>query len=254
MAFTAAFFDVGETLLAPHPSFRELFSGILGDLGYEVTPDMVEEGLATVAPSVSEAIGQETTMWSTSPEASRAFWRRLYGAMLAHWGVPDESGAVFDALYRRFTSFESYRLFPDVVPTLAACRAAGLTLGIVSNFEAWLEGMLIEMEVAPFFSVMVISGKEGVEKPDPRIFRLALERAGVAPDATLYVGDHPRLDIEAAEGLGMTAVLIDRPGRYPDFEGRRVRLLTELLPILGVELEADVGVELGVEDGGPEAG
>lgn len=242
MAFRAVFFDVGETLLAPHPSFRELFSIVMGDLGYDVTPDMVEEGLATVATSVSEAIGQETTLWSTSPDASRAFWRRLYGAMLAHWAIPDESGAIFDALYRRFTSFESYRLFPDVIPTLSACREAGLTLGIVSNFEAWLEGMLIEMEVAPFFSVMVISGKEGIEKPDPRLFRLALERAGVEPESTLYVGDHPRLDVQAAEGLGMVAVLIDRPGRYSDFQGRRVRLLTELLPILGLR------------DGGPVAG
>jgi putative hydrolase of the HAD superfamily len=153
--------------------------------------------------------------------------------MLAHWGIDDSSGAIFDVLYGRFTSYESYRLFPDVIPTLTACRAAGLTLGIVSNFEAWLEGMLIEMEVAPFFSFMVISGKEGVEKPDPAIFRLALERSGVAPEEAVFVGDHPRLDIEAARKLGMTGVLIDRPGRYDDFEGLRVRTLTDLLPIVG---------------------
>ncbi|HWD73101.1 MAG TPA: HAD-IA family hydrolase, partial [Actinomycetota bacterium] len=169
-------------------------------------------------------------------EESRRFWRSLYGAMLAHWGIDDSSGAIFDVLYGRFTSYESYRLFPDVIPTLTACRAAGLTLGIVSNFEAWLEGMLIEMEVAPFFAFMVISGKEGVEKPDPAIFRLALERSGVAPEEAVFVGDHPRLDVEAASQLGMTGVLIDRLGRYDDFEGLRVRALTDLLPIVGAAL------------------
>ena len=233
LPYRAVFFDVGETLLAPHPSFNELFAEIMGGLGYEVTPAGVEEALATVAPSVSEVIGKTRTTWSTSREESRRFWRSLYGAMLAHWGIDDSSGAIFDVLYGRFTSYESYRLFPDVIPTLTACRAAGLTLGIVSNFEAWLEGMLIEMEVAPFFAFMVISGKEGVEKPDPAIFRLALERSGVAPEEAVFVGDHPRLDIEAASRLGITGVLIDRPGRYHDFEGLRVRALTDLLPIVG---------------------
>ena len=104
--FRAVFFDVGETLLAPHPSFNELFSEIMGSLGYEVTPDDAEEALATVAPSVSEAIGKTRTTWSTSREESRRFWRSLYGAMLAHWGIDDSSGAIFDVLYRRFTSYE----------------------------------------------------------------------------------------------------------------------------------------------------
>src|SRR5260370_276049 len=83
--------------------------------------------------------------------------------------------------------------------------------------------MLIEMEIAPFFAFMVISGKEGVEKPDPAIFRLALERSGVAPEEAVFVGDHPRLDVEAASKLAMTGVLIDRPGRYDDFEGLGLR-------------------------------
>ena len=61
MPLRAVFFDVGETLLAPYPSFGELFSEIMVGLGYEVTPGDVEEALATVAPSVGEAIGQAKT-------------------------------------------------------------------------------------------------------------------------------------------------------------------------------------------------
>ena len=103
--YRAVFFDVGETLLAPHPSFNELFAEIMGGLGYEVTPADTEEALATVAPSVSEVIGQTRTTWSTSRDESRRFWRSLYGAMLAHWGIDDSSGAIFDVLYGRFTSY-----------------------------------------------------------------------------------------------------------------------------------------------------
>src|SRR5947209_14269899 len=238
MAIRGVLFDVGETLLAPHPSFPELFSEIMGGLGFQISPDDVEEALATVAPSVGDAIEASTSTWSTSREESRRFWRGLYGAMLEHWGIPDEAGEIFDVLYGRFTSYESYRLFPDVIPTLTACRGADLTLGIVSNFEEWLEGMLIEMEIAPFFDVMVISGKEGIEKPDPAIFRLALERIGMTPDEVVFVGDHPRVDVAAASRIGMTGVLVDRVGRYAGFPGRRVERLTDLLPILGVEAEA----------------
>lgn len=228
-------FDVGDTLLAPYPSFLELFASIMGTLGHPVQPQQVEEALHTVAPSVSEAIAASPdAKWSTSTEKSRKFWRGLYGAMLGHWGIDDADGAIFDVLYRRLTSYDSYRLFPDVLPALMACQDAGLRMGIVSNFEEWLEGMLEEMQVAPFFEVIVISGKEGVEKPDPAIFQLALDRCGLAPEHVAFVGDHPTVDIAAARALGMTGVLVDRWDRYAGHEGLRVRDLGELLAALGI--------------------
>lgn len=228
-------FDVGDTLLAPHPSFPELFALVMAEQGLPRTPEQVEEALQSVGRSVSEVIAASPdTKWSTSPEKSRAFWRRLYSAMLASWGIPDEEGEIFDALFRRFTSYESYRLFPEVQPALAACKAAGLHMGIVSNFEEWLEGMLVQLEVSHFFEVIVISGKEGVEKPDPAIFRLALERCGLAAEEVAFIGDHPDLDVAAARGLGMTGVLVDRWDRYPDFDGLRVKDLTGVLAVLGL--------------------
>jgi len=233
--FRGVFFDVGDTLLAPHPSFLELFALILQEQGYPLTPAEVEEALQAVGRSVSEVIAQSGDQrWSTSREKSRAFWSRLYGAMLDNRGIPDPEGTIFEALYGRFTSYESYRLFPDVVPTLEACRNAGLRMAVVSNFEEWLEGMLVEFRVAPFFDCLVISGKEGVEKPDPAIFRLALNRTGLKAAEVAFVGDHPKLDVAAANELGMTGVLVDRWDRYGDFVGPRVRDLLGLLPLLGI--------------------
>jgi putative hydrolase of the HAD superfamily len=86
--------------------------------------------------------------------------------------------------------------------------------------------------VTPFFKIRVISGVEGVEKPDPRIFRLALERAGTKPAESVYVGDSPAFDIEPARGVGMFAVLLDRRGRHPDHPGPRITFLEELLPAI----------------------
>jgi putative hydrolase of the HAD superfamily len=78
----------------------------------------------------------------------------------------------------------------------------------------------------------VISGQEEYEKPHPRIYELALERGGVDPSRALHVGDSPISDYEGAREAGMRAVLLDRWGRFPTFEGERVTDLRELPELL----------------------
>ena len=229
----AAFFDAGETLLAPHPSFDELFSGVLAEHGERISPEQVRGALTAIAPTFSEIVDKMAVeAWSTSREASMRFWGNLYATTLSELGIDDPSGKLAQALYHKFTRYESYRLFPDAVPTLQAIKQAGLVVGLISNFEEWLEGMLIEMEVAHLFDLMVISGKEGVEKPDPAIFQMALDRCGIPAEQAVYVGDHPRIDAEGAQAVGMGAVLIDRRGRYPEYGGVRIDNLGDLIPIL----------------------
>jgi putative hydrolase of the HAD superfamily len=229
----AVFFDAGETLLAPHPSHHELFALVLEERGHDVAPEAVQQIFAEMGPSFVAVMDQMAVKaWSVSREASLEFWGRIYSEALERLGVPDPDQEIFQALYERYTRYDSYRLFPECIPTLQAVRAAGLVVGLISNFEEWLEGMLIEMEVAHLFDFMVISGKEGIEKPDPAIFHLALERSGIAPETAIYVGDHPKLDVEAAQSVGMGAVLIDRKGHHPAFEGDRIDTLDGLLRLL----------------------
>ena len=231
--YRAVFFDAGETLLSPHPSFHEIFSAVLGEHGAPVDAQEVLGAFDAVAPNFIEVLGKlGTTTWSTSREISRQFWGTVYDTAFSELGIEDGNDALKDALYERFTRYESYRLFPDSVPAVEKIRAAGLTVGLISNFEEWLEGMLIHFEVAPLFDVMVISGKEGVEKPDPEIFRRALERTGVEARDAVYVGDHPTIDVEAAESVGMTAILIDRRGRHSGFRGSRIGTLSDLPGLL----------------------
>lgn len=139
------------------------------------------------------------------------------------------------ALYDRFGDLDSYRLHPDALPTLERLRAKGITLGVISNFEGWLERLLDALDVGHFFEVTVISGIEGVEKPDPEIFRIALERAKVAPERAVYVGDNPLFDIEPARGAGMFAVLIDRRDHYPDSDAVRITSLEDLPGVIGLD-------------------
>lgn len=236
MPIRAVFFDAGETLLYPHPSFAELFTEVLREHGHRVDPARVQEVVSAYSQRFTEtAVSGEGRLWSTSPERSRAMWRGIYESFLTDVGITEDHDTLFDALYERFTDLASYRLHPDALPTLERLRKAELRLGVISNFEEWLERLLESLEVSHFFEVTVISGVEGVEKPDPKIFEIALERTGVAARDTVYVGDHPFFDVEAAEKVGMRAVLIDRRGRHADSDSLRITSLEDLPAAVGLD-------------------
>jgi putative hydrolase of the HAD superfamily len=228
----AVFFDVGETLLHPHPTFPELFALVLRREGHPVDVETVRERSMIVFERFAHA-ARTKELWTTTPEKSRTFWHDVYSILLRDLQIPDENDLV-DRVYAEFTDMANYALFDDVVPALEALRGAGLRLGIVSNFEEWLERLLVHLGVTRFFEVRVISGVEGVEKPDPAIFWLAMERAGVTPAQSVYVGDNPELDVEAATAAGMSAILLDRRDRFPDAPEPRITSMAELPAVLGV--------------------
>jgi putative hydrolase of the HAD superfamily len=226
------FFDAGETLVHPHPSFPELLTLVLHDEGHEVDPAVIRERLWVVSDRFLKA-ARENELWTTSPERSREFWSSVYRTFLGELGI-EWTDVLAQRLYVTFTDVANYRLFPDVVEVLDQLERSGLRLGLVSNFEEWLEHLLEALGVTRFFDVRIISGVEGVEKPDPRIFHLALERTGAEASRSVYVGDNVHFDIEPAQELGMLAVLLDRRGRYPDHEGVRITTMHGLPEVLGV--------------------
>jgi putative hydrolase of the HAD superfamily len=212
------FFDAGETILHPHPSFAELFAATCHQHGIEMEPNDVALAQERLAPHLLE-IGDESGIQnpSLSRDASFRFWTYLYRRLLQELDL-DESLAT--ELYRVFSDSRSYRLFDDVKPALEKLEDLGLRLGLISNFEGWLEKLLVELEIGHVFDVSVISGVEGVEKPDPRIYELALQKARVEASHSVHVGDSVRFDIEPARSAGMNVVLLDRVGRYPGIQLR----------------------------------
>ena len=225
-------FDAGETLVHPVPSFPELFARIVGDAGYLRDADDVVAASAAVRRRFSEA-SRDGVLWTLTPDSSRVFWLEVYELMLAALDLPATNG-LREQLYAGFTDLGNYGLFDDVSDALDDLAGAGVTLGIVSNFEAWLDDLLGALGVRERFPVRVISGLEGMEKPDPRIYRLALERADAPAHATAFVGDNPEFDVAPPAALGMFPVLIDRRERHPDHAGTRITDLRELLALLEV--------------------
>lgn len=226
------FFDAGETLVHPAPSFPELFAEIVTREGFPRDPVAISDGLALVSDEFRRA-SHEQALWTTSAERSRRFWLGVYDRFLDVLDLPSDDG-LSDTLYAAFTDRRNYAAFDDVLPTLRTLRDVdGATLGVISNYEAWLEDLLSDLRLSDLLPVRVISGVEGVEKPDPAIFRLALDRIELPASEVVYVGDVPDFDYEPAAAIGMFPVLIDRRERHPDFAGARVTDLRELPPLLG---------------------
>jgi HAD superfamily hydrolase (TIGR01509 family) len=130
------------------------------------------------------------------------------------------------------------RVPDDVVPALERLRARVPRLVVVSNANGRLHVVMERLGLARFFDVMLDSHLEGVEKPDPRLFELALERAGGHPETTLHVGDFYWIDVQGARAAGLRAVLLDTAGLYHGVDCPRIRSLGELPDLLAGATEA----------------
>jgi putative hydrolase of the HAD superfamily len=96
---------------------------------------------------------------------------------------------------------------PHAHPVLSELRSRH-ALALVTNQTTDTQLRKLEaLELEPYFTIVVTSEEAGVEKPDPRIFELALEALGVTPDEALMVGDSPEVDLRGALGLGLRCVL-----------------------------------------------
>ena len=159
---------------------------------------------AAVDAAIAEAV--RAASWPsdwTDPATQRSFWTGFYRQVLAGLGH-DEGMELAEALFAAFSDPAGYRLFDDVRPALDELAGRGVKLGVVSNFEPWLEDVLALQGIDHLFAALAISGKLGLAKPDPEIFRWAIREAGADPGATVRVGDQPVNDVDAARAVGMT--------------------------------------------------
>jgi putative hydrolase of the HAD superfamily len=115
------------------------------------------------------------------------------------------------------------RLIPGSLDGLRALAATGVTLAIVSNSDGTLEGRLRREgigQVGPGagvpMAIVIDSDAVGVAKPDPAIFRLALEATGAAPDRALHIGDTVGADVAGALAAGVRPVHLDPYGFCTD--------------------------------------
>lgn len=208
----AVFFDAGNTLL------RMNYADVAAQLtrhGVSVGPEAVqraewrarvrldEEVFARSFPDVStesRAIGGRYVRYlldalgiaDAAVAEALAEWRRTYNPPVGLWNTAD----------------------PDAAAALTLVREAGLAAAVISNSNGSVRSILEALGLAARLDFVLDSFEVGVEKPDPRIFALAAERAGVAPAEAVYVGDLYTVDVRGARATGMDAILLDPGGDW----------------------------------------
>jgi putative hydrolase of the HAD superfamily len=190
-------------------------------LGFRVEAQALEraEGATKLALERGEAL---EVPWSQSALASARGWAATVGGMLVGAGLErPRLPAMLDALWPEHRANNLWSLVPPgLLDALAALRATGVHVAVVSNSEGMLERVFAQLGILAAVDLVVDSGVVGIEKPDPRIFHVALERFAVPPDRALHLGDNFSTDVLGARAAGIRVALVDPfghlDGRHPD--------------------------------------
>ncbi len=209
-------FDAGGTLVFPN-WWR--ISAALARHGVAVDPAALEKA----EPRARRRL-DEPSLIGRSTDAGR--WSLFFEEILLECGIGDAPAPAFAELKAYHDEQNLWEHVPDGVRQ-ALHALKGRRMAVVSNANGTVAAKLDRVGLAAHFEAIVDSHDHGVEKPDPRIFRIALERLGIAPGEAVYVGDFYHLDVVGARAAGIEAVLLDPLGLHADKDCPRVRTLAE---------------------------
>jgi putative hydrolase of the HAD superfamily len=148
--------------------------------------------------------------------------------------LPQRAGGVRDLRGALLASLR-FRAYPDAAPALAALRAAGLRLVVVSNWDVSLHEALAATGLAPLLDAALSSAEARSSKPDAAIFARALALAGdVAPGEAVHVGDSVEHDVAGARSAGIAPILVARDGAPSPDAVTTIADLAVLPPLLGL--------------------
>jgi len=233
-------FDFGHTLVdfqrtqeALHSAYEEIRARIEAVAYMEVPEflDLVERVAGGVDRLVAESYEQRRM---EEVDQAELFRQSLSGI---GFDLPDDVIEHIVALDHSAYS-NSITVEPEVLAALDELRRARYRMGLVSNISLRPDLMRADLErmgLAKYLDAMVFSSEVGLRKPDPRIFQEALDRLGVEPQETVFVGDRLYDDVSGAQAVGMRAVLTrqfrqeDDPDYAPDAVISHLSELPEVL-------------------------
>ena len=220
-AVRGVLFDAGNTLIQVRDSVGAVYAAVARRSGVAADPALLD---ARFQAAFARRRGSFLTGVSRphSPWREKAWWRGLVAEVFPEpevFGPGNEGfGVFFEALYREFEKPDHWQLFPDVVPCLETLARWDIPVAVVSNWDSRLHSVLRGLGIAETLQFVLTSAEFGAEKPDPTIFREAIDRLGLAPEQVLHVGDSLEDDVHGARAAGLQAAWLRRgaPGDCPD--------------------------------------
>ena len=200
---TFLWFDIGYTLLynLREPTYQQ----VLHEHGVEIS----ENDLVHAFHWVDKIFMREYPGVLGKDPRTYSPW--YLGILNYHLGLRLDLCRVFTRWKELQDATEDYwRAFDYTSTVLDKLKGIGLRLGIISNWDLSARATLTRQGLADYFEQIIVSSEVGIEKPDERIFLLALEKAEISASECLYIGDNYYDDAIGAMKVGMPSVIINR--------------------------------------------
>lgn len=215
------FLDAGGVLV--WPNWRRVSNALLKH-GLQVSA----EQLAAADPMARFTLDRSEVIKGSDDQ--RRGWE-YFDLVLTHAGITlsDQTSAALADLLEYHLEHNLWEHVPEFVkPALRELRASGRRLVVVSNANGTVHSLFTRLGLAPLVDVIIDSALERLEKPDPRLFQLALDRAGARAETTVHVGDLYHVDVIGARSAGLSAILVDQGNLHTEADCPRIRNLSEL--------------------------
>ena len=203
-------FDAAGTLIHPRESVGATYARFARQHGARIPASRLDEAFQRVLPRAPAMVFPDLET-AALHAAERDWWRRVVrdtfrAADQTELGRLSSFERCFEALFAHFSGADAWRVTERAPEALAALRDEGRRVGVASNFDHRLAPLLAELGLTAHLDVVLIPADLGAAKPEAAFFHAACRALGLEPAQTLYVGDHPEHDHEAARAAGLRAL------------------------------------------------
>ena len=205
----AILFDAAGTLFYLTKTVGDHYAYV----GREVGLDLDAQQLDRAFHTAWQQMPHRPAIGGPRENDDKGWWRNLVGRVFDQV-APSLSKLdrdnFFEVAYEHFAEAGVWELYPEVPEVLEQLRSR-FQLAVISNFDGRLRLILQNLGISKYFDHVFISSELGADKPDPEIFRRALEIIHLDANEVLEVGDDPERDWKAAKAAGLLVFRLDRP-------------------------------------------
>lgn len=204
-------FDFFNTLARYEPTREETYITVFKE--FDIITDLKQ--LSKSLPAADKFWREEnrrSDIEKRAKDEQQIFWAQYITLVLKETGTAIDAKTAL-AIMARMQEFKwEFVLFDDSLTILQTLKERRMPVGLISNVGKEMESTYKILGIHTFLDFVVTSFEVGCDKPDPRIFSVAIEKAGVKPEEILYVGDHYDQDVIGSRNANMHPILLDRRG------------------------------------------
>ena len=222
-------FDVGFTLIYPHPPVGEVYAAIAAKYGYPADPLQVHNRLIkTWQQKIKKSRSTGTAHPLAAEDTAFSWWQEIFNLSIGNHIPQSCLEIIFKECFFEYGRGKYWQIYEDVIPLLKILQKK-YTLVILSNWDLRLQQTLWELKLDPFFKNIYISTQIGFAKPHSQAFNYILMDQHAEAGFVLHIGDSLADDFQAARSAGLKALHLNRQGTPSDPTSPSITSLKQLL-------------------------